>query len=55
MNLCKRKRELVIDYVTRDEKTREKIRSILKGEVKLDHHPIIVTIEGKEKRRREYK
>lgn len=41
----------VIDYANRDEKTREKIRSMMVGEkIKSDHHLIIVKIEGKEER-----
>lgn len=39
---------LVIDYVSGDEKTREKIRSmIVEEKMKSDHHSIIVNIEGK--------
>lgn len=40
--------ELVIDYVIRDEKTREKIRSmIVEEKMESDHYSIIINIEGK--------
>lgn len=38
----------MIDYVIGDEKTREKIRSMIVEEnIESDHHSIIVNIEGK--------
>lgn len=45
--------ESVIDYATGDNKTREKVRSMVVGKrVKSDHHSIIVNIEEKEERQR---